>query len=420
MKYTSVKGMSDIMPQQIAAWQKIEEIALAIFGAYGYRELRTPLVEKNELFVRGIGSDTAVVEKEMYTFKAVSEDILSLRPEGTASVVRAYIESGAYQTEPVAKYIYIGPMFRRERPQKGRYRQFHQIGLEALGITNPLIDAEQVAMCDHFFKKLGLKEFAIEINSLGCKKCRPEYNKIFAEFMKKKRVHLCGDCQRRIEKNPLRAFDCKNPDCIEAMKDAPLIGSHLCEECKAHFLEVQRYLNLFGTKFVVNHKIVRGLDYYMRTSFEFTTTKLGAQNAIGGGGRYDGLVKDLGGPDVPGVGFALGLERIILLLEAEKALPEFKPDVVFFALLGERVYQRMVPVIDTLRQDGVCVELDYEGHSLKSQMRRADKLFAHTVVIIGEEELNKGIAVVRNMHTKEQEEVKLENLARHFVRIEDA
>ncbi len=418
MKYTSIKGMSDIMPPASAAWRKLENTALTVFGSYGYKEVRTPMLEKTELFIRSIGSDTAVVEKEMYSFKDQSDDMLSLRPEGTASTVRAYIESGAYQAEAVAKYIYIGPMFRRERPQKGRYRQFHQIGVEALGIASPLIDAEQIAMCDHFFKELGLKDYSIEINSLGCKECRPGYNKIFGDFLTSKKVHLCGDCLRRIEKNPLRALDCKNPACIEAMKDAPLIGEYLCGDCKAHMSEVQKYLKELGTKFVVNQRIVRGLDYYVRTAFEFITTKLGSQNAFGAGGRYDGLVKELGGPDVSGVGFALGVERILLLMEEGGLQLKEKEALVFFALMGEPARERLVPIIDKLRQDGVYVELDYDNHSLKSQMRRADKLFAHTVVIIGDEEIKKGVAIVRNMHTKEQEEVKFDDLVRHFVRVD--
>ncbi len=406
------------MPADIQGWHKLEKTALVVFGAYGYEEVRTPIAEKTELFVRGIGSGTAVVEKEMYSFTDVSGDNISLRPEGTASVIRAYIESGAYQQDPIAKYIYLGPMFRRERPQKGRYRQFHQIGVEAVGISDPSIDAEQIAMGGHFFRKLGIKEFTSEINSLGCKECRPEYNKIFTEFLKKRHIHLCGDCQRRIEKNPLRAFDCKNPQCQEAMEGAPLIGSYLCRECEAHFVAVQRHLNLLGEKFVVNHKIVRGLDYYMRTAFEFTTDKLGAQNAIAAGGRYDGLVKELGGPDVPGVGFAIGMERVLLLMEVFGALKKEVGDLIFFAALGAGARDRLIPVINTLRQDGVKVELDYEGHSLKSQMRRADKLAAHTVVIVGEDELKKNVAVVRNMRTKEQEEVHLGDLTRRFVRVE--
>lgn len=418
MKYTSIKGMSDIMPHDMDLWHKLEDTVLRIFGAYGYREVRTPVLEKTDLFVRGIGKETSVVEKEMYTFKDAGDDMLSLRPEGTASVVRAYIESGAYQIDPVAKYLYMGPMFRRERPQKGRYRQFHQIGVETLGVADPSIDAEQIAMGELFFESLGLTDFSTEINSLGCRECRPAYNKLFGDFLMKEQAHLCADCQRRVTKNPLRAFDCKNPQCQESMKEAPLIGSHLCKACEEHFGSVQNFLKGLGVKFTVNHKIVRGLDYYMRTAFEYTTDKLGAQNALGGGGRYDGLVKELGGPDVPGVGFAIGMERVILLMQA-LGLDKYPPrDMVFFALLGDAAREKGLPLVNLLRKDGVCVELDNENHSLKSQMRRADKLIAHTVVIIGDEELKKGVAVVRNMHTKHQEEVKLELLPMHFVRVE--
>lgn len=418
IKYSSIKGMSDLLPEDISLWHQLEDAALSVFGAFGYSEIRTPILEKTDLFVRGIGSGTAVVEKEMYTFKDISDDMLSLRPEGTASVVRAYIESGAYQKDAVAKYLYMGPMFRRERPQKGRYRQFHQIGVEAIGIADPLIDAEQITMCASFFKKLGLSDFLIEINSLGCDKCRPEYNKLFAEFLNKKKIGLCGDCHRRIDKNPLRAFDCKNPVCIEAMEGAPMIGDHICKDCEEHFLKVQRYLKMFGTKFQVNHKIVRGLDYYMRTAFEFTTDKLGAQNAIAAGGRYDGLVAELGGPKVPGVGFAMGMERVILLMHELGVAKAAAPDMIFFALLGEPAREKVLPIIDTLRQDGVRIEMDHEAHSLKSQMRRADKLQAHTVVIVGEDEIKKNVATVRNMHTKEQHEVNIDELVRRFVRVE--
>lgn len=418
MKYTSIKGMNDLMPDEIWLWQQIEATAKFVFGKFGYDEIKTPILEKTDLFVRGIGSDTAVVEKEMYTFKDVSEDMLSLRPEGTASAIRAYIEHEVYKQEPVARYIYIGPMFRRERPQKGRYRQFYQIGVEAIGVADPLVDAEQIAMLDHFFHKLGISGYNIEINSLGCKKCRPEYNKVFANFLKKKQVNLCGDCQRRIAKNPLRAFDCKNPDCQEAMGDAPLIGTYLCDDCKAHFAAVQDGLNNLNTKFSVNYKIVRGLDYYTRTAFEFTTDKLGAQNAIAAGGRYDGLVKDLGGPDLSGVGFAIGIERIILLIQTLGAARKPRSDSIFFALLGGPAHERAIPLIHNLRQNGVRIELDYEEHSLKSQMRRADKLSCRAVVIIGEEELKKNVAMVRNMETKEQKEIGLGDLANYLMGLE--
>jgi len=418
IKYSSIKGMSDILPADIDLWHRLEDMALSVFGAYGYEEIRTPIVEKTELFVRGIGSNTAVVEKEMYTFKDISDDMLSLRPEGTASVVRAFIESGAYPADNQAKYLYIGPMFRRERPQKGRYRQFHQIGVEALGISDPLIDAEQIAMGEVFFKRLRLSDFKIEINSLGCDKCRPAYNNLFAEFLKKKKLNLCGDCHRRIEKNPLRAFDCKNPGCIDAMNGAPLIGDHICNDCKDHFSGLKKFLNLLGTKFVVNHKIVRGLDYYMRTAFEFTTDKLGAQGAIAAGGRYDGLVHELGGPKVPGIGFAIGMERVILLMKEMGVAEKGQKELIFFALLGKGAREKVMPIVNLLRRDGIKAELDYEDHSLKSQMRRADKLEAHTVIIVGEEETKKGTAVIRNMHTKEQSEVKLADLARRFVHVE--
>ncbi len=416
MKYTSIKGMSDILPKDIDLWRLVEESARRVFSLFGYSEIRTPVLEKTELFVRGIGKETSVVSKEMYSFTDAGSENLSLRPEGTASVIRAHIESGAYQNEAVSKYVYIGPMFRRERPQKGRYRQFHQIGVEAIGVGAPSIDAEQISMLDLFFKELQLADYQIEINSLGCKECRPAYNKTFADFLKEKQVHLCADCQRRIVTNPLRAFDCKNPVCIEAMKDAPLIGAFLCKDCNEHFISVQEFLNLFGTKFIVNHRIVRGLDYYMRTAFEFTTTRLGAQNAIAAGGRYDGLVHALGGPNQPGVGFAIGFERVLLMLEELGLVKKTVPEVVFFAMLGSEARRATLPIVGLLRRDGVRAEYDYEDHSLKSQMRQADKLGAHSVVIVGEEELKKGVAVVRNMHTKDQKEIKLDELVSLFVR----
>ncbi len=419
MKYTSVKGMTDITPGEIGLWQRLEAAARETFGRYGYSEIRTPIVEKTSLFVRGIGDSTAVVEKEMYSFDDASGDSLSLRPEGTASVVRAYIQSGAYKISPEVKYLSIGPMFRRERPQKGRYRQFHQTNIEAIGFSDPTIDAEQISMCESYFRNLGLKDFQIEINSLGCKECRPKYNKVFKAFLEKKGSKLCDDCNRRIQKNPLRAFDCKNEDCISVIKDAPLIGEYLCGGCVDHFAGVKKSLGLLGVKYIENQRIVRGLDYYMRTTFEFTTDKLGTQNAIAAGGRYDGLVKDLGGPDVPGVGFAIGMERVILLLQALNLDGSEKKDLVFFAMLGSVARDKFLPIINTLRKDGIAVELDYEDKSLKSQMRRADRLGAHSVVIVGDAELGKNIAVVRNMHSKEQEEVKIEDLPRHFVRVEE-
>lgn len=416
-KYTTVKGMDDVKPPESLIWNSIEERAREVFSAFNCIEIRTPIVEKTELFVRSIGESTAVVEKEMYTFLDRNNDSLSLRPEGTASVVRSYID-GHGGDDQLAKYYYMGPMFRYERPQKGRKRQFHQIGVEIIGATHPASDAEVMATFKHFMDVLGVNEYALEINSIGCKKCRPEYNKKFLKFLNEKSSLLCQDCTRRIVKNPLRAFDCKIDTCRAAMEDAPLIGAHLCEECKGHFDGVQRFLEVLKIPYRVNHRIVRGLDYYVRTAFEFTTDRLGAQNAICAGGRYDGLVKAMGGPDVAGVGYSMGVERILLLLETLNKLPKVGHDLVYFALLGADIVEKTIPMIDMLRADGVNVEWDYETKSLKSQMRRADRLRAHTVVIIGEEELRNGVAIVRNMHTKEQQEIKMEGLMRHFVHVE--
>lgn len=416
-RYTTIKGMSDIVPPESLLWDHIESCAKDVFATFGCQEIRTPVVEKTELFVRSIGEATSVVEKEMYSFLDRNEDSLSLRPEGTASVVRAYIEHHGME-EKSAKFFYMGPMFRYERPQKGRKRQFHQIGVEVIGAVNPASDAEVMAMFSHFMNKLGIDDYSLEINSIGCPNCRPGYHEMFMKFLSKRSAVLCADCLRRIEKNPLRAFDCKNESCREAMKPAPEIGTHLCDDCKTHFAGVQKHLKALKVPFVVNHRIVRGLDYYVRTAFEFTSDKLGAQNAICAGGRYDGLVRAMGGPEVAGVGFSIGVERIILLMETLGKVPKFDRELVFFALLGEKPVEKILPMINTLRLDGVNCEWDYESRSLKAQMRYAGKLQAHTVVIVGEDEISKGTAVVRNMHTGEQSEIRIDDLPRRFVHVE--
>lgn len=416
-KYTTIRGMSDVMPPESRLWDHIESVSRDVFTSFGCREIRTPVVEMTGLFTRSIGESTSIVEKEMYTFLDRDGESLSLRPEGTASVVRAYIESGGSE-EKIAKYFYMGPMFRHERPQKGRKRQFHQIGVEFIGSASPATDAEVIATFAHIMKRLGIGEYSLELNSIGCPKCRPAYHEKFLRFLKERVPHLCADCIRRIEKNPLRAFDCKVDACRRAMEGAPEIGTHLCGECGEHFAGVQQYLRLLGIPYEINHRIVRGLDYYSRTAFEFKSDKLGAQDAICAGGRYDGLVESMGGPDVPGVGFSIGVERVVLLIEAMKKVPKFEHELVFFALLGAGSANKALPLINMLRMDGINCEWDPEGRSLKAQMRRAGRLEAHTVVIIGEEELKKGIAVVRNMHTKEQEDVRIDDLPRHFVHVE--
>lgn len=404
------------MPPDSVLWQWVESTARNVFGVYGYREIRTPIVEHTDLFRRGIGETSAVVEKEMYTFIDQGEKSLTLRPEGTASVVRAYIESGAHVAEPVARYYYMGPMFRRERPQKGRQRQFYQIGCELLGVSSPQSDAEVIAMVAHFFSDLGLQGIDLELNSIGCKACSPRYNKDLVDFLKDHEDVLCDDCRRRMTKNPMRTFDCKGESCRALMKAAPTMVDYWCDECRAHFDDVRRSLDLLEVKYEVNPKIVRGLDYYMRTAFEFTSGGLGAQNTVVGGGRYDGLVSDLGGPEVAGIGFALGMERLVILLKEQQ---DRKPveDVVFFAVIGDNARDAVLPIMQTIRRDGVRVEWDYAAKSLKAQMRRAGRINAETVVIIGDDEIAKGVAIVKDMRKGSQQEVRIRDLPMHFVQI---
>lgn len=416
-KIVAVKGMYDVLPPASHLWNDIEKAARRVFSTYGYDELRTPIVEVTDLFVRSVGETTSVVEKEMYSFTDRNGDPISLRPEGTASVVRAYIESGTAVTDPVARYYYMGPMFRYERPQKGRQREFHQIGLELFGVDSPMADVETMATFVHLLSELKIKDVTLEINSIGCDACRPPYNKELVKFLKDKSGALCDDCKRRIEKNPLRVFDCKNEACIKELKHAPSISSWWCDTCKTHLHGVEAGLKSLGIHYILNERIVRGLDYYLRTAFEFTTTKLGAQNAVAAGGRYDGLVRDLGGPDIPGVGYAIGVERLVLLMEQEHGKPKRKQDLVYFAVMGENIAEKIFPAIQLLRKDGVRVEWDFGARSLKSQMRRADKLNAESVVIVGEDEMAKGHAIVRDMRAKTQHEVKLSELPMHFVQI---
>jgi histidyl-tRNA synthetase len=334
---------------------------------------------------------------------------LTLRPEGTAGVVRAYVESEMYKIEPVRKLYYMGPMFRRERPQKGRMRQFHQIGAEALGRGDPYIDAEILLLLSDFFSAVGLTEPSLQINSLGDSACRPGYRETLLAFLRQHKDSLCANCQRRMERNPLRVLDCKEPGCIEATKDAPSILDSLCAACREHFETVQRLLRQTGVGFTLNPRMVRGLDYYCRTTFEWTTTRLGSQSAVAAGGRYDGLVQELGGPAIPGVGFAMGVERLAMLLRLQEIASVNGPEL-FVGWVGARARDWAFPVVHRLRQKGVSVEIEGEVRSLKSQMRRADKLKAGAVLIVGEDELANGKAVLRDMATKQQEEIGLDYL----------
>ena len=405
MAITGVKGFNDILPGEVEKWQHIEATARRVFELYGLSEIRIPILEKTELFCRSIGDATDIVEKEMYSFEDKGENKVTMRPEGTASVMRAFIEHKMHALDPVARLYYMGPMFRYERPQKGRYRQFHQIGAEITGVAAPTVDAQVLTMLTHFFAELGLTEPSLQINSLGCPCCRPVYREALKGFLLNRIELLCEDCNRRYETNPLRALDCKSPGCQEATKGAPSMLDYLCADCSDHFEKTKSYLDLVGTAYSINQRMVRGLDYYTRTTFEMVTGLLGSQSAVAAGGRYDGLISELGGPQLPGIGFAIGVERVALLL-AEKDFSR-RPDL-FIAAMGEEAHAEAFRLMTALQRLGVAVELDYEGKSLKSQMRRADKFKSRFTLIIGGDELGRGTAPLKDMDGGTQAEVALD------------
>lgn len=404
MALTAVKGFNDILPDDSKRWQFIEQAARRVFEANGFGEIRVPVLEKTELFCRSIGDATDIVEKEMYTFMDKGDNSVTLRPEGTAGVMRAFIEHKLYALDPVAKLYYMGPMFRYERPQKGRYRQFHQIGAEITGVHNPIADAQVLNMLTSFFREIGLDEPQLQINSLGCPDCRPAYRAALCAFLEERLSLLCDDCTRRYAANPLRTLDCKVPGCAEATAGAPSVLEHLCTPCDDHFAAVRWYLDSTATPYSVNARMVRGLDYYTRTTFEMVTGLLGSQSAVAAGGRYDGLISQLGGPAIPGIGFAMGVERVALLL-GDKTFSS-APDL-FIATMGSGERATAYQLMDGLLRSGIRVEMDYEGKSLKSQMRRADKLKAVYSVVIGENEVTSGQAIVKRMDDGNQTTVAL-------------
>jgi len=408
MQIKAIRGFNDILPDEIGKWQFVEATAREVFEGFGFSEIRIPIMERTELFARGIGEATDIVEKEMYTFTDRSGNSMTLRPEATASMARAYLEHQIYSFDPVAKLYCIGPMFRYDRPQKGRYRQFYQIDAEVFGVGNPMVDAEVILMLIHFLKRVGLDKLELQINSLGCRACRPRYREELKKFLTEKSFRLCEDCQRRLETNPLRIFDCKVETCQEAIADAPKVIDYICDECQRHFEKVKEYLEMAGLTYILNPRMVRGLDYYTRTAFEVVSYQLGSQNAVTGGGRYDNLFKEIGDLDIPGIGFAIGMERLISLLSKEKEFIQYPH--LFIAALGEETYKEAYRLANQLHLQGIRAELDYAGKSLKSQMRRADKLRAKYVLILGEEEMRKGTAVLRNMEDKSQEGIPLQGL----------
>ncbi len=408
----ALRGTQDILPDQTWKWQYLEETVRRLFAVYGYQEIRTPMFESTDLFQRGIGDTTDVVTKEMYTFEDRGKRSITLRPENTASAVRAYLEHKIYGDQQVNKYYYIGSMFRYDRPQAGRFREFHQLGAEVFGSDSPAADTEIIAFPYQLFRELGLKDLKVYVNSIGCPKCRPVYRQKLIDFFRPKIDRLCDDCRERLEKNPLRILDCKEESCKEASIGAPEITDYLCDECREKFSALKEGLDASGIPYEVDPRLVRGLDYYTNTAFEIQYLPLGAQSAICGGGRYDGLADEIGDIHVPGVGFAAGMERLILALEMQGLFPEEnKSGGVFVAAVGKEAVPAAVGILQNLRNAHIHAESDLQGRSLKSQMKRADKMGASAVVIIGDEELAVRRAVVRRMDTSEQSTVPFEEIA---------
>ena len=402
----AIRGTQDILPGTIERWQFVEATACRVFEQYGYAEIRTPIIEREELFAKGTGETTDIVQKEMYAFTDKDGERITLRPEATPSLVRAFVEHSLEQAMAVPKIYTLGPMFRRERPQKGRYRQFHQLDVEVFGVKDPSVDGEVIDLAWTLIRELGITGVELAVNSVGCPVCRPSFAAALVAALGEDVQTLCGDCQRRAVANPLRIFDCKVPADQRVIDALPHTIDYLCDECRAHFEAVRRYLDVFGIPNTLSHRLVRGLDYYTRTTFEVLAGQIGAQNAVLGGGRYDGLVKKLGGPDRVGIGFAAGVERLVLALPDALALPEKRPDV-FIAALGEPARESALTLLRDLRRAGVNAQVEYEGRSLKSQMKRADRLKAPLVFILGEDELARGEVSVRRMATSSQESVPL-------------
>ena len=402
------KGTQDLLPGTVDQWQYLEETIRNVCREYGYEEIRTPIFETTELFQRGVGQTTDIVKKEMYTFNDKADRSMTLRPEGTASVCRAYVENKLYgQTQPVKLY-YVGPMFRYERPQSGRFRQFHQFGVEVLGADQPVVDAEVISLVWNLYQRLGLSGLEVHVNSVGCPTCRAAHRGQLQKFLEARKDELCPDCQERYERNPLRILDCKNPSCQTVTAGAPTTLDTLCEDCKTHFERVLALLGKAGVVYRVNSRLVRGLDYYTKTAFEVMVEEIGAQSAICGGGRYDGLVEEIGGPSTPGIGFAMGLERVLAALQVQHKLPE-KRTKVFAVLiaLGDQAQIEAFSLLSSLRAQGIPVSMDLLGRSLKTQLKAADRQEAQWALILGEEELRRNVLIIRNLSSGEQSEIPL-------------
>ena len=409
MKFHSIKGTKDILPEEAPGWQHIESTVRRVMHDFNYNEIRTPIFEQTGLFARSIGELTDIVSKEMYTFLDRSEESVTLRPEGTASTLRAYIQNNLGEQSSLTKVYYLGPMFRQERPQAGRLRQFHQFGAEALGASSSFLDVEMMILPIEIYRQLGIGQFALKINSVGCEKCRPAYRQLLQAELRKIYKQLSPDSQARVEQNPLRVLDSKDEKDQELIKNIPLMNDHLCDECSLHFVSVRSLLDALSVSYEVDGKLVRGLDYYTKTAFEVTSTALGSQDALAGGGRYDLLVEELGGKPTPGVGFAAGIERLLMVLSKLQKNENTLPSPVLY-LVGMDEAARVWAFLKAseLRRQGIHVEVDYLGRSVKSQMREADRQHAQYVIVLGEREMRTKTAWIKNMHTGDEKQISLD------------
>ena len=414
----AIKGTQDTLPNESYKVQFIEQTVLEIAGNYGFKEIRTPVFEHTELFQRGVGDTTDVVQKEMYTFNDKGERSITLRPEGTAGVIRAFLEHGLFNEPLPQKMCYLTSCYRYEKPQAGRLREFHQFGVECVGTASPAADAEVIALANDVFTFLDVKNLQLEINSIGCPECRKEYHKALKEYFEKYKGDLCETCLGRLDRNPMRILDCKSPVCGEIAKNAPTVLQFLCDDCKEHFDKTKMYLDAMGIEYKVNHTIVRGLDYYTRTVFEFVSNEIGAQGTVCGGGRYDGLCQELGGAPTPALGFGMGIERLMLLMEAQNIpFPADKPCNIYIASMGDKASFKAAEIVSQLRTEGVNAQFDVVGRSVKAQMKFANKLGAEYTMVLGDTEIDENKANLKNMQTGETTEVQLDDFVDNFMNI---
>lgn len=405
-----IKGTEDVLPKDSYRWQFVEDVMRKESAAYGFKEIRTPVFEHTELFARGVGQTTDVVQKEMYTFDTKGGESVTLRPEGTAGAARAVLEHGLVNDSLPIKASYFVSCYRYEKPQAGRLREFHQFGLECYGTQSPVADAELICAAQSIFDRLGIKQLRLEINSIGCPTCRAEYHKALKEYFYGYKDELCETCNSRLEKNPMRILDCKSPVCSKIAQGAPKITDYLCDECKEHFASVQKYLDAAGVEYTVNPTIVRGLDYYTKTVFEFVTDFIGAQGTVCGGGRYDGLIEELGGKHLPSLGFAMGIERLLMLMDKQGIeIPKPSTCDLYVAVMGESASLKSFEIIKAVRSCGLIAETDIVGRGLRAQMKYADKIGAKFSMVLGDNEIEQGKAVIKNMSNGEQTEIVLDD-----------